>query len=142
MLYQIGPVTVDVFPFNADEVTFEGATGFARHEVMGRRPPRENMGEDDERLTLTGQILPTKIGGQDELDALQGLRRAGNAVMVVRGDGRVMGWFLVENVSEAHKMIGSNGVGQVIRHEIKLVRADAPGAAAGASLLSLLSSLF
>lgn len=142
MLYQIGPVTVDVFPFNASEVERDGATDYAKKELLGRLPGREYVGEGDETLTLKGQVLPTKIGGLGEIEALHGLRRAGEQIMVVRGDGAVLGWFAVENVKESHEHLGADGVGQVVKHEIKLVRVDPPGGEAGAGLLGLLLSLF
>lgn len=142
MLYQVGPVTVDVFPFNASEVERDGATDYAKKELLGRLPGREYVGEGDETLTLKGQVLPTKIGGLGEIEALHGLRRAGQQLIVLRGDGLLLGWFAIENVKESHEHLAANGVGQVVKHEIKLVRVDPPGGGAGAALLGVLLSLF
>jgi uncharacterized protein len=142
MLYQIGPVTVDVFPFNADAVEQDGQTEYAKKELLGRAPGREFTGEGDEKFSIKGQVLPSKIGGLSEIEALNGLRKSGQRVMVVRGDGRVIGWHAIESVRQSHEMLGRDGVGQVVRHDIAMVRVDAPGADAGAGLLSLLLSLF
>jgi uncharacterized protein len=142
MLYQIGPVTVDVFPFNVDAVEEEGATDYAKKELLGRAPGREFTGEGDEKFVVRGQVLPSKLGGLAEIETLNGLRKTGQRVMVVRGDGCVLGWHAIESVRKSHEMIGRNGVGQVVRHDISMVRVDAPGADAGAGLLSMLLSLF
>lgn len=142
MLYQIGPVTVDVFPFNADAVEEDGATTYAKKELLGRMPGREFVGEDDEKFTIKGQVLPTKIGGLNELETLNGLRRSGERIMVVRGDGRVLGWHAIENVRKSHEMLGPDGVGQVVKHDVSLVRVDPPGGEAGAAMLGFLLSLF
>ncbi|KAI93268.1 tail protein [Rhodomicrobium udaipurense JA643] len=142
MLYQIGPVTVDVFPFNADSVEEDGSTEYAKKDLLGRMPGREFTGEGDEKFSIRGQVFPTKIGGLTEIETLNGLRRSGERVMVVRGDGKVLGWHAIESVRKSHEMLGPNGVGQVIKHDIVLVRVDAPGSDAGATLLSMLLSLF
>lgn len=142
MLYQLGPVSVDVWPFNADSVQSEASADFANKPLIGRRPGYEFMGDGEETLTLSGQLLPTKLGGLDELEALQAMRRNGERMMVARGDGKIFGWYAVQSISESHEMIGFDGVGQVIKHSIKLLRVDAPGEEEGAGLLDQILSLF
>jgi uncharacterized protein len=141
MLYQLGPVAIDVFPFNVDAVERDAAADFARKDLLGRLPGREFVGEGDDQITLSGQLLPTKIGGLTELEAVHALRRAGERLMVLRGDGLVLGWFAIESVRESHERLGVNGVGQVVKHDIKLVRVTAPGSEA-TSLLDMLVALF
>jgi uncharacterized protein len=141
MLYMIGPITVDVFPFNADAVSEEGTTDYAKKDLLGRLPGREFVGEGDETLSIKGQILPSKLGGMSSLEALQGLRRRGERVFVMRGDGAVLGWYAVEHVTKNHEMLGPNGVGQVVKHEIKLVMVEPPGGDAGAGIIGDLIGL-
>jgi phage protein U len=141
MLYMIGPVTVDVFPFNADAVGVEGTTDYAKKDLLGRLPAREFVGEGDETLTLKGQVLPSKLGGLSSIEALHGMRRQGERTFVMRGDGRVMGWYAVEHISEQHEMLGPNGVGQVVKHEVKLIMVDPPGSDAGAGIIGDLIGL-
>jgi len=142
MLYQLGPVSVDVWPFNADSVQGEAAADFANKALIGRRPGYEFMGEGEETWTLSGQLLPTKLGGLDELEMLHDMRRNGDRIMVARGDGKILGWYAVQSISEGHEKLGPDGVGQVIKHSIKLLRVDEPGADEGAGLLSKILSLF
>src|SRR5690606_13222732 len=86
MLYQIGTITLDTRPFNVDDVERSASADFAVKAVMGSLPVREFMGEGDEKLTITGALKPTKIGGLTELEALHEMRRSGQRVPVMRGD--------------------------------------------------------
>jgi uncharacterized protein len=141
MLYMIGPITVDAFPFSADAVSIEGTTDYAKKDLLGRLPAREFVGEGDETLTVKGQVLPTKIGGLSEIEALHGLRRNGERVFVMRGDGAVKGWYAIEHITENHEMLAASGVGQVVKHEIKLVMVDPPDGGAGAGIIGDLIGL-
>jgi uncharacterized protein len=141
MLFQIGPVTLDVFPYNVDSVERDAAGDWAHKHLVGRLRGAEFVGEGEDRLTLRGQILPTKIGGLDDLAAMHGLRVAGSPVIVVRGDGAVLGWYAIDHVRESHELLAANGVGQVIRHEVRLFRVN-PQDGAAASLLEAMMSLF
>lgn len=47
-----------------------------------------------------------------------------SGVMVARGDGKVLGWY----ARKSHEMLGSNGVGQIIHHDITMVRVNPPEA--------------
>jgi phage protein U len=141
MLYMVGPVEIDVFPFNADAVGIEGSADFAKKDLLGRLPAREFVGEGDQTLSLKGQVLPSKLGGLSSIEALHGMRRRGERCHVMRGDGRVFGWYAIEHISEQHERIGPNGVGQVVKHEIKLVLVDPPGADVGAGLIADLIGL-
>lgn len=141
MLYMIGPVTVEVFPFNADAVTVDGTTDYAKKDLLGRLPAREFVGEGDETLTLKGQVLPSKLGGLSAIEALHGLRRRGERLFVMRGDGAVKGWYAVEHIAENHEMLGPNGVDQVVKHEVKLVMVDPPDSDAGGGIINDLIGL-
>ena len=144
MLYQVGPVTIDTFPFSVDSVEREAGADFATKDLLGRLKGREFVGEGDDSFTLKGKILPAQpmMNGLPELDMLHGARKAGESVFVMRGDGAALGWFVVESIRETHEQIGRNGLGQIISHEVKIVRVDGPGGDSAFSLFGSLLSLF
>ncbi|RVU13205.1 phage tail protein [Methylobacterium oryzihabitans] len=142
MLYQLGPLTLDTFPFSADGVEREIEADFARHDVMNRRRPHEFEGAGDETLDISGSILPFHTGGLSHLDLAQSLCEDGRELFVMRGDGRVLGWYVLKKVGERHRDIGPGGVGFVVGHRLGLERAEDPGEAAGAGLVATLLSLF
>lgn len=145
MLFQIGPLTLDTAPFNADSFNRNAGADLAVKAIMGGRQAREFMGEADENISLTGQLLPTKIGGLTELELAQSLSTSGTKVPVMRGDGRMFGWYAIEKVSEQHTSLTRYGVGFVVRYTIDLVKVDTDGAAGGGQaggLVGMLLNLF
>lgn len=140
MLYQIGAISLDTRPFNADEMERSAKADFAVKPVIGALPGREFMGEGEDEIILSGQILPTRIGGLGALEALQGFRRAGSALPVMRGDGRMFGWYVIEEIRENHEALGRDGVGFTVDYSVRLAK-SAP-ARAGAGLIGTLLSLF
>jgi len=144
MLYQVGPVTIDTFPFSIDSVEREAEADFAGKDLLGRLKGREFVGEGDDRFTLKGKIIPSRalLNGLPELEMLHGARRAGEPVFVMRGDGAAIGWFVIESIRETHEMLGPNGVGQIVSHEVRITRVDGPGGDNAFGLIGSLLSLF
>lgn len=144
MLYQIGPLGLDTRPFNADAMTRAGGSDLAVKPLMNALPGREHMGEADEKITLSGQLLPTKIiGGLTELEMAHGLSRSGTPVPLLRGDGKAFGWFAIESVSEQHSHLMRDGVGFVVKYTLNLVRVEPElGGGAAGGIVGMLLSLF
>lgn len=144
MLYQIGTVQLSTFPLPIDAVERESAADFAAHDLLGRLRSREFVGEGDETITLRGRILPfvPELDGREDLEALQGCRLAGEPLAVMRGDGRPLGWFVIEAIRESHSQIQARGVAAVIDVEIRMTKVGQPGPDTSASLLGSLISLF
>ena len=139
-LYQLGAIQFQVAPVNISEVSRETGSDFAAKDVMGAPRPREYVGEADERLTFAGTLFPQKFGGLSGIDALQSLARGGQPQMLMRGDGSVFGWYVIEKVTDKHSYLDVAGVGRMIEFEIELVKS--PTAASVGSMMSTLTSLF
>jgi phage protein U len=139
-LYQLGAIQFQVAPVNVSEVSRETGSDFAAKDVMGAPRPREFVGEADERLTFAGTMFPQKFGGLSGIDTLQSIARAGQPQMLMRGDGAVFGWYVIEKVTDKHSYLDVAGVGRMIQFEIELVKS--PNAASAASMMSTLVGLF
>lgn len=140
MLYLLGAVTLDTFPFSIDEVDRSASADFAVKPFLGSLPGREFMGEGDDTIVLSGQLLPEKIGGLTELETLHGFRRAGQRLPVMRGDGKMLGWFVITDLREQHAQLLRNGVGGELTHTVTLAKVDPAGTSP--ALLGSLISLF
>lgn len=139
MLYALGAVAFEVWPLNAQSVDRSAETSFAEKPVLGRRPPLEYVGEGAETIRMSGKIFPQKLGGLDELEALDEQRRAGKAMPLMRGDGKPLGWFVIESLTERATYLDQRGVGKVVEFDLSLRRAER---APATSLSSLLTTLF
>jgi hypothetical protein len=127
MLFQLGPLTISVMPFNADKSKRVSGADFAVKPVVGAQQPREFMGEADEKITLSGTIFPVRFGGLDELAILNAMRASGEPQILIRNDGANLGWFLVERVEEEANLAGSmSAVGSSLRYTIELVKSPNP----------------
>lgn len=145
MLFQVGPIGLDTYPLGPEGFSRNSGADLPAKPVMGGLQPREYMGEADQNMTLTGQILPTKLGGLAQIDQLHALSTAGTKVPVMRGDGKVLGWYVIEKVTEQHKDLTMLGVGFSVAYSISLVKVDTDGAvgsAQGGGLIGMLQSLF
>ncbi|ACI92727.1 putative tail protein U [Afipia carboxidovorans OM5] len=128
MLCQLGATQFTVAPFNMHETEHEAGASFASHEVLGKMPTLEFVGEAAETWTIRGKLFPKRFGGMDELSVLHAMRRSGASQFFMRGDGIPMGWVVIERVVERSSYIASDGVGKVIEFDITLKRADGPSA--------------
>lgn len=139
MLYQLGVLSIRVQPFNVDKYQRDGTTDYAAKPVLGAEPPLEYVGEGANTLTLSGSLFPKAIGGLTELEILEAMRTSGTPQYVLRGDGRPMGWYAIQSVSEAGEHLAHDGVARKIGITIKMRRAGKPSRLA---LFAILLGLF
>ena len=145
MLFQIGPLTLDTLPFAAESFSRNAGADLAVKPVMGGLQPREFMGVADESITISGQLLPTRLGGMTELELAYSLSTSGTKVPLMRGDGRMLGWYVIEKVSEQHSDLTRFGVGFVVRYTLNLTKVSTDGAVGSSEaggLVGMLLNLF
>lgn len=147
MLYSIGPVIIDTFPLPAMTADRTYATDFVAKDVLGApvARPREYVGEGDEKLVIKGTILPVpalRLAGLVMLDMLHGVRRAAEPQPVMRGDFTVLGFYVVEAISEGHEFLDFTGVGSIVHHEITLTKVPGLSYASSYTLIGSILSLF
>lgn len=128
MLLQLGAVQFNVLPFNTNEMSHSARGDYAEHQVVGAKPPLEWVGEGSEEWSIAGEVFPKRFGGLTELEALQAMRRSGQPQFMLRGDGTPMGWVAILEVQERSSMLARDGVGRVVRFDVKVKSAQAPGA--------------
>lgn len=129
-LMQWGPLQFQVWPLNFHELDHATETEWARKDVIDSSPQRENVGEGDEIINVRGRIFPHhRIGGWQQLEQFEAMRRAGQANQLIRGGnnmGVVLGWFVCERLNRNHTSIGPDGIGKVVTFEAQFARADIP----------------
>lgn len=120
MLYMIGTLALDTRPFNADAMARTTTADVVSKNVIGGLNPSEFTGEGRDEIRLSGQLLPTKIGGLTELEVAQEMRRKGTRVPVMRGDGFRLGWYAITRITERHSHLMRDGVGFTVSYAITL----------------------
>lgn len=139
MLMKIGLVECDL-AFNIDAVSRETTHDYAEKPVVGAMPPLEDVGVGAEMLSVSGRLIPSKLGGLGTLEILRRTQLTGAPQLVVRGDGSVLGFYAVQSVSDEHSFLDRDGVGQVVDITVKMQKSAAPAPADFfASLFSLLA---
>lgn len=141
MLYMIGALSLDTRPFNVDEMSRDADASIVAKPVIGGFQPKEFTGEGEDDITLSGQLLPAKIGGLTELEFAHEMRRTGARFPLMRGDGTRFGWYAISRISERHRDLGRDGVGFTVQVSISMTKTQ-PTAGAGQQVISGLLSLF
>jgi len=136
MLYMLGSLRIEVYPFNVHQVEETGETEYAVKSVVGAEPPLEFVGEGGNEIALSGRLFPASLGGMAELDILRQMRASGRPQYLMRGDGRPMGWFAILNVRSSSTYLDGKGVGKQIDVSIQLRRAQTPPAQSFFSLMA------
>lgn len=129
MLMMIGPVRFKVAPLNATEVGHSHESAFVEKPVLGAMTPVEWVGEGPETWTIRGKLFPRRFGGMDDLALLKASRAAGQPQYMMRGDGGMLGWVVIERISERSTYLDAGGVGQVIDLDVTVRRVPAPSSA-------------
>ena len=142
MLYQVGPLTCDTFPFEVGGAERDHSGDYAKHALIGTRQGYEPVGPGEDRVEPTGTLFPFHLGGLSEIETAHAIVDAQDPVFVMRADGGWAGWYVLLNVNEKHKSISPTGVGFQVAYSLKLERVDKPEAAVGGALMSVLSSIF
>ncbi len=141
MLYMLGTLAIDTRPFSIDDMQRSASADIATKPLMEAFPGKEFTGEGDDEITLSGQLLPTKIGGLEELEIAHEMRRSGTKFPLQRGDGTRLGWFAITRISENHTSLTREGVGFVVKHTIVMTKVQ-PDVGSGQQVITGLLSLF
>jgi len=131
MLYQVGALTFRVSAPNLHEVELEASADFAAKDVIGVLRPLEYQGEGESVRTLRGRLYPRRWGGLSSLDVLEEMRVSGEPHIVVRGDGRNLGWWVVDRYRARDTYLDDQGVGRVIEYDLVLKKSPKPASGLG-----------
>lgn len=142
MLYMLGAVTLDTNRISADSVQRVSNGGLVAKPVIGGRQRKEATGEGEDDITITGTLVPSRLGGLTSLETLQEMRRVNARFPLMRGDGyRFPSWYSIKQMTESHEDLTRDGLGFVIVYSVTLEQAD-ERAGDGQQVIQSLLSLF
>ncbi len=91
-------------------------------ERLGRRPALQFVGPGAETIELEGVIYPSYKGGLRQVDKMRAEAGTGRPLMLVGGDGLVLGSWCVERIEETGSVFTSDGAPQKIEFRLSLAR--------------------
>jgi phage protein U len=126
MLFQLGAVTMRVYPMNVDRVSEQSGVKYVEKPVLGRAPPLEYVADEAGTIQFSGTLFPKKFGGERELALLQAMRMSRLPQILVRGDGLPIGWVVIRSVNVTSTSLAGDGIGRVVGVRITCVRDEPP----------------
>lgn len=91
---------------------------------VGLRPATQFLGMDEEKITLSGVLLPEITGGRWSLLTLQLMAEQGRAWPLIEGTGTIYGMFVIESISETHSEFFADGSPRRTEFTLNLKRVD------------------
>ncbi|WP_336369373.1 phage tail protein [Rahnella perminowiae] len=91
---------------------------------IGLRPLPQFLGVNEEKITLSGVLLPEITGGKLSLLTLNLMADQGMVWPLLDGSGTIYGLFLINSVSETQTEFFSNGMARKIEFTLTLTRVD------------------
>ncbi|CQD74049.1 phage-related tail protein [Yersinia intermedia] len=94
------------------------------NDRIGLRAAPQFLGPGDEKITLSGTLMPEITGGKLSLLSLRVMADQGRAWSLIDGSGTIYGMFVIESVNETHTEFFSNGSARSIDFTLSLLRVD------------------
>jgi len=132
MIMLLGNVVFQVAPVGIDEIDHRYSSRFAIHPVLGSMPLYEKTGIGPEGWRIRATLMPEfcqRHGidtGLFELDQLKLICQSGMPQFLMRGDGKPMGWVIIQDVVERSRVLSKSGIGRQITLDIDVIATNAP----------------
>ena len=91
---------------------------------IGLRPMLQFLGVSEEKITLSGVLMPEITGGKVSMQLLDSMAVDGRAWPMLEGTGTIYGMFVVNSVSETRSEFFSDGRARRIEISLTLTRVD------------------
>ena len=121
----LGPIVFDLLAPNLTEVERNAQRALAKHDIINGSPLYEDMGEDEIRTTLTGNLRPINFENTKQAeDLIEAARLAAIPLPLIRGDLKPLGIVIIESYRTVHSELYFDGVGREVALTIELVHVD------------------
>lgn len=107
-----------------NELSREQGWRHASQARVGDRPAHQYTGQDEETLTLPGQLYPELGADWHSLDTLRDIADTGAPQVLIDGMGNVWGWYVIEKLTEKRTYMLDDGTPLEIDFSLTLKRVD------------------
>lgn len=122
MLMSLGMFGFELGTLPYQELTRRTAWKHARSPRFGAFDASQYVGPGEDRVTLSGALLPPIAGSYSSLRDLREMGDEGEAWPLVDGEGRVLGVFTIETIDERQSYHLDNGVPRKVDFTVELNR--------------------
>lgn len=92
---------------------------------MGKLPRTQFTGKESETITVSGVLMPSITGGRLSISLLEMMAEQGESWPLIDGSSfMILGWFVVEEISETKTLFFADGSARRIEFSMKLKRTD------------------
>ena len=91
---------------------------------VGQRPAMQFLGVNEEKIVISGSLMPEITGGRMSLLALNLMADEGRAWSLLDGSGTIYGMFVINSVSETYSEFFADGSARKIDFTLSLTRVD------------------
>lgn len=124
MLAALGMFVFSTDSLAFDQLTRDRAWRHGRTDRFGARAASQFLGPGDDKIVLSGTLVPEIAGSYSAIDTLVEMADSGEAQLLADGSGNQLGAYTIETLREQHDFLIDNGKARVVGFTIELQRAD------------------
>lgn len=123
-LYALG-----LFVFSSETALFEGLRRredwrHAQQSRFGARDATQFLGPGQDTVSLGGQLVPLVGGSFSAIDTLRAMAAEGEASQLVRGDGLIIGTFVITGLDTENAFLLVDGIPRRVDFTLDLLRVE------------------
>lgn len=120
MMMALGPFYFALDTAAYQKLTHEMSWRYAKVDRLGREPATHYMGPGAQKVSLSGTIYPHFRGGLGQIDKMREAADLGPGLLMVDGDGNVLGDWCIESISADKSVFFANGMPRRIDFRMSL----------------------
>ena len=124
MLAALGLFVFDMNSTLFEELTRRRDWRHQRTERFGLLPASQYTGPGEDRITITGTLVPEIAGSYAAITTLASMAETGDAYTLVNGAGTVFGQFTIDSLEEKWSNLIDVGIPRVIGFTLDLSRVE------------------
>ncbi len=123
MLLAWGPFRFEAGATSFEELRHRVAARWKPHEIIGRAPAGQFLGEDAETIHLKGTVYPRYTGDQSasQIRDMQDAARKGDVNILLSGSGEVFGSFYLKTAGRDESFHEGAGQPQKLVYDLEFV---------------------
>lgn len=122
MFYALGLFAFDMPTLLFSDLERDRSWRHPETEVFGALPSSQYVGPGPETINLSGMLIPEVCGSYSSIEKIAAMADTGDAYPLVRGDGKVLGNYVIRRLNERHSNMIDTGQARSIDFGIELAR--------------------